>query len=132
MWSFSNKEGAKNSGGKKKQDHYQPQRQGDRLLVLGGCTHMLMTSEITGHLPQCVVTQNQEPIRPAFTCTYLWLVVGLSFSHRCFPIGPTQKPVGICDVWSGEEASAVYIQLQYRYSYKDMKNHARYNLYINK
>ena len=28
----------------------------------------------------CVVTQNQELIRPAFTCIYLWLVVGLPFS----------------------------------------------------
>ena len=45
-----NREGAKNNGGKK-QAYYQPQvitgkRQGDRLLVLGGCTQRSETSGI--------------------------------------------------------------------------------------
>ena len=46
---FGNREGAKNSGGKKA--GLQPAtgntgtHQVDRLLVLGGCTHLLMTSE---------------------------------------------------------------------------------------
>ena len=36
----------------------------------------------TGLTPVCSPTQNQEPILPAFSCIYLWLVVGLLIFHR--------------------------------------------------
>ena len=66
----------KNSGGKR-QAYYQPQvttgkRRQDRLMVLGGCTHLLVTSvNFAGRWPETEIAGNQEPAHlalPVLTC----------------------------------------------------------------
>ena len=42
----------------------------------------------TGLRPVCSLTQNQETIRPAFTCTHLWLILGLPYSTAIFSHTP--------------------------------------------
>ena len=71
----TNKEGAKNSSGKKAGlVPVTGKCQGDRLLVPGVYTHGSETSEMsTGHLPETSIDSNQCPTRPALpvlTCDW--------------------------------------------------------------
>ena len=54
------------------------------LLVLGECTHRLVTGEIsTGLTHVCSITQNHRPFWQALIVP-TWLVVGMLFFHRYF------------------------------------------------
>ena len=62
-------------------------RQAYRLLITV-CLSPLTSEKYAGVIPESSFTQNQEPIPLAFTCTYLWLVLGLLFFHRHFSLPP--------------------------------------------
>ena len=68
-----NREGAKNSSGKKAGlEPVTGKCQAGRLLIAGYFCLSLLTSEVyTGHQPVCSLTQNNQPILPAFTYSYL-------------------------------------------------------------
>ena len=73
-------------------------------MVLGEYTHRTETSGIT--LITCLSGQTQRrqrPIPPAFTCSYLWLVLDLPFSTAIFSHTPYQwfhrADTGFRKVW---------------------------------
>ena len=58
-------------------------------MVLGDYTHKTETSGITLMTYLSGQTQRrQRPILPAFTCAYLWLILGLPFSTAIFSLPP--------------------------------------------